>query len=550
MAPSRAKYEAIPRRSSDSLSPPLSHDNGSDEFKDKPVVRKRRIPALIRKCRRCTARVCRPLYVGLFLAVLLLWQISFNVPYADSKAPKYEVDTKETVFIAANIIDGDLIRGAWGRSLLELVERIGKERVFVSIYGGPTDALKQLEGMLECESSIVSEEEDPLNLGSIPRTTLPTGEKRVKRIAFLAEVRNKALAPLEKDKRKWDKVLFINDVYFEPEGALRLLWGTNTNQEGRAEYKAVCAADFVTSWKYYDTFATRDAEGFSIGVPIFPWFSAEGDAATRKDILSGRDAVRVKSCWGGMVAFDGRYFQNSTPGEWDSISATKHHDADNKGKANTGLGVPQLPLRFRSEPEPFWDSSECCLIHADIMSLPSFPGKASEKSVGRGADKYDTGIYMNPFVRVAYDAGSFKNIWIAKRFERMFALLQRIINGFAHMPRWNYRRTEEEGQLVPDKLWISVNSDKTESELIAAATNLDFGSVDDAKKSVSKRATLGKVQSKEYWAEQGYYAPYNRTAKRGGYCGVRQLLVVKEGVLKEGEGNWDNLLSVVPPVDV
>lgn len=553
-----AKYEAIPRRSSDSLSLPslpLHDDTDSNEFKDKPILRRRRIPTLIRKARRFLSRACRPVYIAILVGVLLVWQITFNVPYADSRAPKFEVHGKETVFIAANIIDGNLITGAWGRSLLELVESIGKERVFVSIYGGPTAALRQLEAMLECDSAIVSEEEDPLALADIPRTTLPTGEKRVKRIAFLAEVRNKALEPMLKGKgkkRKWDKVLFINDVYFEPQGALRLLWGTNVNERGESEYKAVCAADFVTSWKYYDTFATRDAEGFSIGVPIFPWFSAEGEAATRKDLLAGKDAVRVKSCWGGMVAFDGRYFQNSTPGEWSSISASKHGKADNdksENTANNGLGTPQLPLRFRSEPEPFWDSSECCLIHADIMSLPSFPGKTSDKSASRGGDKWDTGIYMNPYVRVAYDAGSFKHIWIAKRFERLFALPQRIINAFAHMPRFNYRRTEVEGRIVPDKLWISVNSDLTEEENIKAASNLDFSSGAE-KGAHTKRATLGHVQSKAYWAEQGYYASYNRTAKRGGYCGVRQLLVVKEGVLKEGEGNWDNLLSVVPPVDV
>ncbi len=488
--------------------------------------------------------------------ILMCWQVLFNVPYADSRAPKFETGNG-TVFIAANIIDADLITGAWGRALLELVERIGTERVFVSIYGGPAHALSQLERMLECESAIVSEEEDPLNLAEIPRTTLPTGERRVKRIAFLAEVRNKALEPLgkggkaTKGGKKWDKVLFINDVYFEPEGALRLLWGTNVDPHtGKSEYKAVCAADFVTSWKYYDTFATRDAEGYSIGVPIFPWFSAEGEAVTRKDLLSGKDAVRVKSCWGGMVAFDGRYFQESTALEIGagSTSAAKHGDADNNLDMK-GVGTPSLPLRFRSEPEPFWDSSECCLIHADIISLPSFPSVPVAKIGQTGGDKYDTGIYMNPFVRVAYDASSFKNIWLAKRFERSFALPQRIINYFAKMPRFNYRRTEQEGQIVEDKLWISVHSNLTEQESIAAAQKLDFSSTNN-EHGIAERATLGHIQGKDYWADQGHYVEYKRTAKRGGYCGVRQLLVVKEGRLKDGEGNWDNLLSMVPPVDV
>ncbi|KUJ19515.1 uncharacterized protein LY89DRAFT_548849, partial [Mollisia scopiformis] len=262
-----------------------------------------------------------------------------------------------------------LIRGAWGRSLLELVERIGKERVFVP-------------------------------------------------------------------------------------------------------YKAVCAADFVASWKFYDTFATRDAEGYSIGVPLFPWFTAEGEAVTRNDVLAGKDAVRVKSCWGGMVAFDGRYFQGGNTLEAEGISAGQHAESQNsskeKGKKVDGVGIPELPLRFRSEAEPFWDSSECCLIHSDIISLPSFPPLASSSTLApKKEDEYDTGIYMNPYVRTAYSASAHRHIWLAKRFERLFSPLQRMLNYFARMPRFNYRRAEKEGQLVQDKLWISVHSNMTEEQSIA-----------------------------------------------------------------------------------
>ena len=41
---------------------------------------------------------------------------------------------REKVFIAANIIDAKLIRGVWGSSLLELVDLIGDDNVFISIY--------------------------------------------------------------------------------------------------------------------------------------------------------------------------------------------------------------------------------------------------------------------------------------------------------------------------------------------------------------------------------------------------------------------------------
>lgn len=238
---------------------------------------------------------------------------------------------------------------------MQLVDGIGRERVFVSVYGGPRGALKELERMLgEVEKRIVSEEEEGLDMGGMQRTVLPTGEKRVKRIAWLAEVRNKLLEPLysvldsgsgfmststgasKKSKLElnpnpnfnstsrflskdgthltFSKLLFINDVYFTPSDALRLLWGTNLDSNGVARYKAVCAADFVSSWKFYDTFATRDVEGYSIGVPIYPWFANEGEARSRRDVLEGRDSVRVRSCWGGMVAFEGGYFMGRGEG--------------------------------------------------------------------------------------------------------------------------------------------------------------------------------------------------------------------------------------------
>ncbi|KAG0647449.1 hypothetical protein D0Z07_6851 [Hyphodiscus hymeniophilus] len=511
------QYDPLPRSSSD------LEDHVA--FKDKPRRRSYRISAFLRKARRC----CRPLHVFIALLIFISWQILFNASYTNS--PPFTIDAHEIVYIAANIIDGDLIKSSWGKSLLELIDLIGKDRVFVSIYGGPSDALKELEAKLPCEHSVVSQEDDPIPLNEIPHTKLPTGESRIKRIAYLAEVRNKALAPLDTLTKKYDRVLFINDVFFNPMDAGRLLWGTNLNAEGKAEYKAVCGTDFVTSWKYYDTFATRDLEGYSIGVPIFPWFSAEGDAITRKDVLAGKDAVRVKSCWGGMVAFDGRYLQR----DLKSLTGGKTSRTDT-------VGPPTLPLRFRSEPEPFVDSSECCLIHADIIALPTFPSisAASEK------DSWGDGIFMNPYVRVAYDSKSFSRIWLAKRFERLFALPQGIINRFAHMPVFNPRRAEIEGQIIQDRLWIS--SDIGTDQRI----DPEFGDVDNTWQgsNVAKRDTIGSGKGKEFWDGEGHFIDFERTAGRGGYCGVRQLLVLKEGHLVDGEGNWDNLRDVVPPLEV
>jgi hypothetical protein len=61
----------------------------------------------------------------------------------------------EKVFIAANIVNEELIRGVWGDTLLELVNILGEQNVFVSIYEndsgeGTRDALREFQAKLTC----------------------------------------------------------------------------------------------------------------------------------------------------------------------------------------------------------------------------------------------------------------------------------------------------------------------------------------------------------------------------------------------------------------
>jgi hypothetical protein len=443
------------------------------------------ISAILRNnSRKGRRKGLRPLlYLVCVILVLLFGQVTFNASY--TRPSPFEIPTNENVYIAANIINPDLIKGHWGKSLAELVDLIGKDRVFVSIYGGPPAALALLDSTLSCNRSLVAQDADPIDLKEITNVTLPSGEEKVRRIAYLAEVRNRALAPLAKSTTKFDKILFINDVYFSPKDAARLLFGTNV-KDGKADYKAACGADFVTSWKYYDTFATRDAEGYSMGLPIYPWFSGEGDAVSRRDVLAGSDAVRVKSCWGGIVAFDAKYFRQGSA------------NAPVEEATSTDLQVAPQPLRFRAESEPFWEASECCLIHADILSQPD---------TRTPIDEHDTGIYMNPFVRVAYHSSSFRSLGFVKRFERLFALPQSIINSYAYLPRFNSRRAEVAGELVKDIVWVA-----NETE-----------------------ATINKIH--------GHFESRERMARIGGYCGTRQMQVLKGGKLGVAERNWEAILA-------
>ncbi len=336
---------------------------------------------------------------------------------------------KEKVFIAASIFDpnGDLARGAWGKSLLGLVDLLGPSNVFLSIYENSAGsvakaALNEFEEKTTCEHAIVFE--DQLHPAALPHIQLPDGTSRVKRIAYLAEVRNRALLPLDSSAIKYDKLLYLNDVMFDPVNAAQLLFATNAGY-GEAEYRAACSLDFINPFKFYDTFASRDLEGYSMGLPIYPWFSSAGKAQSRQDVYDQTDAVRVRSCWGGMVAFDAKYFQ-STADDFDGLNA-----------AGSLPGGNFTGFRFRAEQDVFWESAECCLIHADIQNPESD----------------NTGIYMNPYVRVAYDTTTLSWLGLSRRIERLFPPFQYLINIVAGLPLYNPRRAEQAWQEVQEQVW-------------------------------------------------------------------------------------------------
>jgi Cryptococcal mannosyltransferase 1. len=241
----------------------------------------------------------------------------------------------------------------------------------------------------------------------------------VKRIEYLAQVRNKALKPLEDNPgTRYDKLLYLNDILFDPIDAVQLLFSTNANEDGISQYRAACAVDFDNAFKFYDTYATRDLQGYSMGLPFFPWFSTAGNGESRRDVLAGKDAVRVRSCWGGMVAFDAKYFQSPPP-------------------------TSTTPVRFRSGQDLFWEASECCLIHADIQD--------PQTNVD---DIADTGIYMNPYVRVAYDPRTLSWLRFTRRFEKLYSFLHNLGNHLVGLPWYNPRRTEVPGQSVQETVWI------------------------------------------------------------------------------------------------
>lgn len=375
----------------------------------------------------------------------------------------------QKIFIAASIYDegGYLLGGEWGDRVLDLVDILGNRNVFLSIYENDAgsesiNAQAHFKKQIQCKHNLYYDHE--FSADEVEHITLPDGTRRVKRIAYLAEVRNHALSPLEeKPIVTYDKILFLNDVLFDPIEAAQLLLSTNLDEHGHANYRAACAVDFINPFKFYDTYATRDSDGYSMGVPFFPWFTTSGSGTSRKDVLQGKDAVRVKSCWGGMVAFDAKPFQSSEP------------------------------LRFRASPDLYWDASECCLIHADLMNH----GLTNE-------EEKPVGIYMNPFVRVAYSSRTLGWLLFVRRFERLYTIPHNVINHVVGLPWANPRRKEIAGAQVKESVWTP-------------DSNLRTG---------------------------GVFQLQTRISSGDGFCGRKALQLIKEEQRK-GEKNWEAM--PVPP---
>lgn len=153
--------------------------------------------------------------------------------------------------------------GGWSDTLLELVQVLGTQNVFVSIVKSGSlyntkDFLHYLDyklGELHVERSVMmsnwshADELNRTNKAGVFHFPEYTGhnendgsrrEWEVRRIPFLAKERNRGLEPLVEmgnQGKRFDKILVLNDVVYEPRDVLSLLG----MREGR--YSATCAMD-------------------------------------------------------------------------------------------------------------------------------------------------------------------------------------------------------------------------------------------------------------------------------------------------------------------
>ncbi|KAJ0147006.1 hypothetical protein CTA2_848 [Colletotrichum tanaceti] len=466
--------------------------------------------SLLRRFRRQPRSLPRLLLRYTFLFVLLVLTATPIFFPSYTRHPKHYKDLRkrclvsdslsgcanlrnEKVFIAVSLFDpeGKITGGEWAKNVLDLIHMIGEDNTFLSIYENDSGdlgaaALDEFKKNVPCKHEIVSEGQ--VDYSAFPHVTLPDGSQRLKRLAYLSEMRNRALYPLDQSGQdpkvgtvKYDRILFLNDALFAPVDAAHLLFNTNAGQDGVAHYLSACSLDY--DWNpflEYDLYAQRDAQGYSNGIPIFPYFTAQGRAASRRAMVSQTDAVPVKSCWGGMVAMQAKWVQNAgdtmPTKDWRAVA---HHVIDPDHPHNV-----TAPVRFRYEPELYFDACECCLFLADVTTVAD---KAGEP---------DMGVFVNPYVRVAYRKRTQRLEPLVRRWERLLALPQGIITRLSRFPTPNPHRQVVEGQRFAEEI---------------------------------------------YQRRQGWKM-VERTGRNGMFCGVREMQLIKEGP-RNGR-NWENYYDI------
>jgi hypothetical protein len=289
------------------------------------------------------------------------------------------------IFIASPLWNADsMLRGKtgnWSRALVTLTKDLGPENVFVSILGGGSrddteDGLRELDRDLEelgVRRKIVMDDETHEFLMAQPPADegwvkLKNGTMQLRRIPFLAKIRNRTLQPLQDlwdAGERYDYVLFLGDVVFDSEDIITLL---DTND---GDYAAACSLDFADPPLYYDSFVLRDDKSDPHLHQTWPYFRSRAS----RHALKQNKPVPVTTCWNGIVSMPAEPFV-----------------------------TPENPLRFRAlhdalAPSHF-EASECCLIHSDSSLFAKKP------------------VFLNPAVRVGYtktahDAVNGNKPWIS-----------------------------------------------------------------------------------------------------------------------------------------
>ncbi|KAK0542205.1 hypothetical protein OC845_006728 [Tilletia horrida] len=336
--------------------------------------------------------------------------------------PLPESIQNRTYYFAANLYNVEPMLPSWTSSMLRIIERVGKDNVFLSIYeSNSKDQTKRGLSLFEqkLESLGVAHKIRMDDKGT--RVGKEKGERAESRIEYLSMVRNVALKPLDEGLRgvkagtDFDRVVWFNDVYMDPDQVIELLATNN------GTWDQVCAFDYI-SRGIYDTWVTRDTLSQRVKA-AWPYFQEVSDVQRLREGVP----IEVNACWNGIAAFDAKWFIDSSMDSWPRVRTLRAAGSSNLMSRSDTIGPserrsrldaraessevtrrwegpfdepPKLPLRFR--PSKVCVASECMLSSFDMhrlvrsLNLPT-PDRRTPHALARPL------ILMNPKVAVTYD---------------------------------------------------------------------------------------------------------------------------------------------------
>ncbi|OLY81346.1 Alpha-1,3-mannosyltransferase CMT1 [Smittium mucronatum] len=191
--------------------------------------------------------------------------------------------------------------------LMQLFKFLGSENIFLSIYeNGSVDKTKDL----------LHEFSAYLKKFDIKHRIVTEKQSRPKnshRIEYLAKVRNRALEPLEEEKIKgriYDKIIFMNDIYFCRNDILELIYQSDFQGSD-----FTCPLDFHTISgeepliKFRDGWVARDIEGYGF-VKELNSLSYHPESKLRNE---QRLPFQVQCSWNGVAVLNPKPFYDKKP---------------------------------------------------------------------------------------------------------------------------------------------------------------------------------------------------------------------------------------------
>lgn len=181
-------------------------------------------------------RMLRRRFVQVFALIFLLWStaevllVRRRLVNADTAQP-VATRRRERVYIASiHWNNEEILRSHWNDAIIQLAKEFGSENVFLSVFesgswDGTKSALQELDRALDglgvARNITVSQKTHNDEISALPAEhgwiDTPQGRKELRRIPYLAGLRNLSLQPLHAllaSGVTFDRILFLNDVVF------------------------------------------------------------------------------------------------------------------------------------------------------------------------------------------------------------------------------------------------------------------------------------------------------------------------------------------------